>query len=92
MPGGGAVNPRTLFPRIPGNPHSVTRAQRETGRRTIQQIVMVIYGKGGEAQIIRGILKKDGKIGKVDLEGHDSRVRRHRYEGSERKNGAGREI
>jgi hypothetical protein len=28
----------------------------------------------------------------VDLEGHDSRVRRHRYEGSERKNGAGREI
>jgi hypothetical protein len=77
MPRGGAVNPRTLFPRIPGNPHSVTQAERkrETGGRTIQQIVMVIYGKNGEAHIIRGILKKDEKIGKVDLKGHDSRVR-----------------
>jgi hypothetical protein len=39
---------------------------RETGRRTTQQIVMVIDERNGEAQIIRGILKKDGKIGKVD--------------------------
>jgi hypothetical protein len=33
-----------LFPRIPENPHSVTQAEKETGRPTAQQTVMGIHG------------------------------------------------